>query len=87
MRFLDLENRSHKLPGVACRLMTRCECAGLSFEEVARISEREGLGEFALLCARSGCAVTCTACKPDLRAFLDARADSAPLGAPRIMAS
>ncbi|MGQ0613218.1 MAG: hypothetical protein ACT4PV_05715 [Planctomycetaceae bacterium] len=68
--------------------MTRCECAALAFKEVALIAEREGLGEFELLCARSGCAVTCTACKPDLRAFLQARAaGAARLGAARIMAS
>ena len=52
------------------RLMTRCECAELSFEEIADLASREGIEAFGLLCTRTGCAATCTACKPDLEAFL-----------------
>jgi bacterioferritin-associated ferredoxin len=49
--------------------MTRCECASLSFAEVARRlrEERLSLEEVA---RRTGCGGTCTACLPDLRAFL-----------------
>jgi len=65
--------------------MTRCECAGLAFEELARLAAREGFDDFERLCARSGCAVTCTACKPDLRAYLAARAASRPPAPARIM--
>jgi len=56
----------HPHPG---RAMTRCECADLSFSEVARRlrDERLTLDEVA---RRTGCGGTCTACLPDLRAFL-----------------
>jgi bacterioferritin-associated ferredoxin len=50
--------------------MTRCECAGLAFEEIARVAEREGITAFEVLCRRTGCAATCTACRRDLEAFL-----------------
>ena len=50
--------------------MTRCECAELTFEEIADLAQREGIDGFGLLCKRTGCAATCTACKPDLEAFL-----------------
>lgn len=55
-----------------CDAMTRCECAGLSFAEIARRLLEEGatLDE---LRARTGCGETCTACLPDLRLYLDAR--------------
>lgn len=49
--------------------MTRCECAGLSFEEVARRIEKDGL-TLAECGRRTGCGQTCTACVPDLQAFL-----------------
>jgi bacterioferritin-associated ferredoxin len=56
------------------RPMTRCECASMSFEEIARRmdSQRITLGECA---RRTGCGQTCTACLPDLQAFLSARRD------------
>ena len=57
------------------RPTTRCECAGLTFGQIAAIAEREGLGDFPLLCKRTGCAETCTACAPELRAFLARRED------------
>ena len=55
------------------RPMTRCECAELTFERIADLADREGIEGFGLLRKRTGCAETCTACKPDLEAFLDAR--------------
>lgn len=49
--------------------MTRCECAEVSFAEVARRVQAEGwsLDEVA---RRTGCGGTCTACLPDLHRFL-----------------
>jgi bacterioferritin-associated ferredoxin len=52
--------------------MTRCECAELSFDEVARFVRQDGLtleevGE------RTGCGRLCTACLPDLRDHLAGR--------------
>jgi len=59
--------------------MDRCECAGWTFDEIARIAEREGIDGIELLSRRTGCACTCTACRPDLEAFLARRrAASAP---------
>ena len=55
------------------RAMSRCECAEMTFRAIAEIAEREGIDEFAFLCRRTGCAETCTACRPDLDAFLKAR--------------
>jgi bacterioferritin-associated ferredoxin len=54
------------------RAMTRCECAGLAFAEVERRLRENGqsLDEMA---RRTGCAATCTACLPDLRAYLAGR--------------
>jgi len=51
------------------RAMTRCECAEMPFAEIARRlrEERQSLEEVA---RRTGCASTCTACLPDLRAYL-----------------
>jgi bacterioferritin-associated ferredoxin len=49
--------------------MTRCECAQMRFEEI-----REKLAQDQLcleeLGKRTGCGQTCTACVPDLKAFL-----------------
>ncbi|MEE8105065.1 MAG: hypothetical protein V3T86_05980 [Planctomycetota bacterium] len=53
--------------------MTRCECAEMSFEQIADLADREGIETFSFLCTRTGCCSTCTACGPDLKAFLDAR--------------
>lgn len=55
--------------GETPRCMTRCECAGVSFEEIARrlVEQRLSLDE---ACGRTGCGQTCTACIPDLRAYL-----------------
>jgi bacterioferritin-associated ferredoxin len=52
--------------------MTRCECAGVTFAEVARRLEAEGLHpEHAI--RRTRCGQNCGACLPDLRRFLAAR--------------
>jgi bacterioferritin-associated ferredoxin len=60
------------VPAPAPRAMTRCECAGVSFEEIARrlAEQRLSLDE---ACGRTGCGQTCTACIPDLRAYLASR--------------
>ena len=60
-------------PGTAFgRAMTRCECAGVTFEEVARRLQAErALAEQAL--RRTGCGQTCGACLADLHAFLASR--------------
>jgi bacterioferritin-associated ferredoxin len=52
--------------------MTRCECAGLSFQEIAARMEveRSTLEEVS---RRTGCGNTCTACLPDLARFIAAR--------------
>jgi hypothetical protein len=52
--------------------MTRCECADVSFAEVARRLQAEGLAVEQVL-RGSGCAQTCQACLPDLMRFLAQR--------------
>ena len=54
------------------RAMTRCECAGCAFSEVARTMRSEGLG-VEEACRRTGCGQTCGACIPDLHVFLRAQ--------------
>ena len=54
------------------RAMTRCECAGVSFEEIARRVATDGLS-LEEIARRTGCGGTCTACIPDLRQFLSRR--------------
>jgi bacterioferritin-associated ferredoxin len=54
------------------RCMTRCECAGVSFAELARRLGEEGLSAEEA-CRRTGCGQTCTACLPDLRQYLASR--------------
>ena len=54
--------------GVHPAPMTRCECAGLSFAEVER-RLREG-ASFEDMSRLTGCGRTCTACLPDLKAYL-----------------
>jgi hypothetical protein len=51
------------------RPMTRCECAEIPFVEIARRlrEERLSLDE---ICCRTGCGQRCTACRPDLEAYL-----------------
>lgn len=51
--------------------MTRCECAGLSFDEVRkRLRKGQSFDEIA---HRTGCGQTCTACVPDLEKYLASR--------------
>jgi bacterioferritin-associated ferredoxin len=52
--------------------MTRCECAGVAFEEVARRIRAERMGADQAL-RRTGCGQTCGACIPDLHKFLAGR--------------
>jgi bacterioferritin-associated ferredoxin len=49
--------------------MTRCECAELPFDEVARRLREDGLS-LEELQDRTGCGRLCTACLGDLRAHL-----------------
>jgi bacterioferritin-associated ferredoxin len=51
------------------RAMTRCECADVSFDELARLVREDGL-TFEQLAERTGCGRLCTACIPDLRAHV-----------------
>ena len=52
--------------------MTRCECAEMRFEEIVQklTPERLSLED---LGKRTGCGQTCTACLPDLKAYLASR--------------
>ena len=59
-------------PPLRPRTMTRCECSGCGFAEVARQMRSEGLG-FEEACRRTGCGQTCGACIPDLQGFLQAQ--------------
>ena len=56
----------------APRAMTRCECAEVSFAEIARRVQEEGrtVDE---ICHGTGCGRTCTACLPDLTRYLAGR--------------
>jgi len=51
------------------RAMTRCECARVAFEEVARAVRERGLSPEAAI-RGAGCGALCTACLPDLEVFL-----------------
>ena len=55
-----------------CRAMTRCECAEVAFAAIARLYHEEGLSLEEII-HRTGCGGTCTACLPDLQAFLQSR--------------
>ena len=54
------------------RAMTRCECSGVSFQEIARRMDAEG-ASIEDVCRRTGCGLTCTACVPDLVRALASR--------------
>jgi NAD(P)H-nitrite reductase large subunit len=54
------------------RAMTRCECAGLAFDEIARRVCVEGQALEAVQ-RETGCGYLCTACLPDLRDHLARR--------------
>ena len=49
--------------------MTRCECAEVSFDEVARRMREEGLS-LEEISERIGCGRLCSACLPDLRSHV-----------------
>ena len=51
--------------------MTRCECAGIPFHEIARRMAAEQ-ATFEDVCRRTDCGQTCTACLPDLLRYLAA---------------
>jgi bacterioferritin-associated ferredoxin len=63
---------SEEIPGPRGRAMTRCECAEVSFEEIAQQIERER-STLEEQTRRTGCGGNCTACLPDLRRFLAKR--------------
>jgi bacterioferritin-associated ferredoxin len=52
--------------------MTRCECAEMPFEEIARRMREHG-ESFGEISRRTGCGQTCTACVGDLQEFLARR--------------
>ena len=56
------------LPLARPRAMTRCECAGVPFEQVGRLVD-DGL-TVAEACQQTRCGQTCGACLPDLRTYL-----------------
>jgi bacterioferritin-associated ferredoxin len=51
------------------RRMTRCECTGIDFREIARALSESGQG-LDDVSSQTGCGQICTACLPDLRTFL-----------------
>ena len=61
-----------RLVPCAPRLMTRCECAGASFAEIARQVHVEGRALCDVL-KGSGCGQTCGGCVPDLQLYLKHR--------------
>lgn len=67
----SVECEAYQAPATP-RAMTRCECAGVSFQEIASRmeAERATLDE---VCRRTQCGNTCTACLPDLARFIAAR--------------
>jgi bacterioferritin-associated ferredoxin len=58
--------------GVVPPRMTRCECAEVSFEEIRDRVRAAGCSLDEILRV-TGCGSTCTACLPDLRAFLSSQ--------------
>lgn len=62
-------SRRARLVPCAPRAMTRCECAGASFAEIARQVHVEGRALCEVL-KGSGCGQNCGACVPDLQQYL-----------------
>lgn len=54
------------------RPMTRCECHGVPFSEVAEYAAEHPDQSFKQLIRNVGCGQTCTACHCDLKAYLKA---------------
>lgn len=65
---------SEGLPAPVPRPMTRCECTGITFQELASRMDADHVG-LEEICRRTECATTCTACLPDLLRFIAARAE------------
>ena len=63
------EARKDEPPPRSGRAMTRCECTEMPFAEIARRLREERLSLEEVM-RRTGCGGTCTACLPDLRAYL-----------------
>ncbi|HET7747700.1 MAG TPA: (2Fe-2S)-binding protein [Vicinamibacteria bacterium] len=65
------------LPLARPRPMTRCECSGVSFAEVARLvlSDDHPVEQVLRL---TGCGQTCGGCVPDLAVYLAAAAHRGP---------
>lgn len=57
--------------------MTACACTGRSFAEVEQRMRRDGLSASEAE-GLTGCGSICTACLPDLRAYLVRKIDSSP---------
>jgi bacterioferritin-associated ferredoxin len=53
-----------------CPPMTRCECHGVPFSEVARVADEHPNLRFHALIRKAGCGQTCTACHCDLKNYL-----------------
>ncbi len=66
---MEAEAAVPDLEAPRCRAMTRCECAELAFSAIARLHREEGLS-LEEITHRTGCGSTCTACLPDLHAYL-----------------
>jgi NAD(P)H-nitrite reductase large subunit len=64
---------SEALPSPIPRAMTRCECTGITFEELASRMDADQVG-LEEICRRTESGTTCTACLPDLLQFIAARA-------------
>lgn len=62
--------------------MSRCECHETSFDEIAKVAEREPSLNFDDLCERAGFGQVCTACHRDAVCLLS-RAGLCPKGAPK----
>ncbi|HVR71942.1 MAG TPA: hypothetical protein VMT87_13955 [Vicinamibacteria bacterium] len=60
------------LPRAAPPAMTRCECAGMTFQEFAARMRAAGVS-LEQASVRTGCGRNCTACLPDLRKYLSKR--------------
>jgi bacterioferritin-associated ferredoxin len=75
-----LLNLNPRRPACA-RRMTRCECSGVSFEELRRLMEARRLA-IADACQQTGCGQTCTACLDDLGEYLTEARETQERAAP-----
>lgn len=65
--FREIKPPTATLPSIG-RAMTRCECAGVAFADVARRMSAEGK-TLETVMVETGVGRMCTGCIPDLRAF------------------